>query len=194
VVLEKSMASLIVKIVSPEFIQKSKNKHKNFMKKNLNENEKHVMGAAKQFLVSVLMSVESFFTQLASSAKLAKLPLTVHADAGISMVMSIVVNVLTNFPQTKTNQGKNALHVAKYYLVIALKLWKRCFTKSVSRVLFVKKVLKRHINTMERLGMRFIVLIATRIDLGLVLIVVFEKRVVSIVADVVHNFGRLFEI
>jgi len=68
----------------------------------------------------------------------------------------------------KTNQEKNAMNVAKHNLVLAFRFWKRCFTKSVSRVLFVKKVLG-DINAINCLGISFTVLIviATRIDLGL---------------------------
>jgi len=75
--------------------------------------------------------------------------MTLHAGAGISMIRSIAMSVLPNLPQNKTNQEKNAMNVAKHYLVLAFQFWKRCFTKRVSRVLFVKKVLRRDINAIN---------------------------------------------
>jgi len=80
------------------------------------------------------------------------------------------------------------MNVAKHYLVLAFRFWKRCFTKNL---LFV---LRRGINAINCLGIRFTVLIAKKIDLWLVLVVVLEKQVVCFVADVVRNFGKLMEI
>jgi len=113
----------------------------------------------------------------------------------------VTTNIVLNLQQNKNK--KHEMGAVKHCLVNILKSMRLIicclhfgFGKDASPqvfLVFCKNIVKRY-KCDKLFGDTFYCSDCYKIDLGLVLIVLLEKQVVSFVVDVVRNFGKLIEI